>query len=77
MLYIILEPRREALTSHLEWHIGEILHLSWPILRTVISIQADGDELEHIRYLFPALTATSGRVVSWFGDIAKTITAIL
>jgi len=66
------------------WNIGIKLN---PIQRSpyVAYIQADGDELEHIQNLFKVTTdhkglkyeytipMTNQRVVSWYGDIARTI----
>lgn len=64
-----------------EWKVGQ--NFPWVIER-IREIQADGDELEHIRDLFlnrgqytipmPFRTMKS---VRWWGDIAKTIVANL
>jgi len=55
----------------------------------VVKIQADGDELEEIRYKFTTTDSKKyktgysipmslyGRVMIWYGDIAKTIIANL
>lgn len=66
MMYIVMKHVPQII-----WHVGEIL----PIfeLDEVNFVQADGDELEHIRSMFPALTPTNKRIVCWVGDIAKTI----
>ena len=42
-------------------------------LAKVYMIQADGDELDHISRLFPALASPNKRVVRWVGDLARTI----
>jgi len=60
------------------WHVGEILPDSIGIrckdaCQETFCLTADGDELEHIRNLFPALTANNRRVVGFYGDIARTI----
>ena len=77
MLFIIFEPSEGRFGLRLGWHVGERLDLSWAVLTTVATIQADGDELEHIRAILPALTPASGKVISWFGDIARTIASTL
>lgn len=59
------------------------------IINSATMIQADGDELDHIQYRFTTTDAKQyktgysipmplgGRVVKWYGDIAKTILANL
>ena len=67
------------------WHIGQTLP---PIkIDSVVSLQADGDELEHIvdqyqcggqrantaTYCYSIPMPMDKPVVTWYGDIAKTI----
>ncbi len=60
-----------------EWHVGE-----GPIGRgdglnldsIVIEMQADGDELDHIRNLYSNIPFRDGkRAVRWYGEMAKFI----
>lgn len=68
MLYINFgKTEREAV-----WHIGESL----PYIETqcIQFIQADGDELDHIKNQFGDTIPFSKRPVqSWYGDFAKSI----
>lgn len=73
MLYIVFDSGRER-----TWHVGEPLPMTDAEVFAVKMIQADGDELEHIRDLFCVTSKTipipfNKRVVVWYGDIAKTI----
>lgn len=58
------------------WHVGTKFHLNFPIA-FVDYVQADGDELEHIRHCFPNLPITLGGLCKWHGDFAKFIVANL
>jgi hypothetical protein len=40
-------------------------------------IQADGDELEYIRRLFPSMIIAKQSVITWHGSVAMTIAASL
>ena len=69
MLYI---TRDSHITGHRidEYHIGEMVGCG----DNVTSIQADGDELEHIIKTFENVPIRkNGRVVNYFGDMAKFI----
>lgn len=66
----------------LTWHIGQKLPIfSTKQIDAISHIQADGDELQHIMNLFSIDGVFTipmpkvGRVIRWFGDIAKTIIA--
>lgn len=67
MLYIIT-PKG----TH-DWHIGQKVSIPKEELNQVIEVQADGDELEHIRYQFQNIPHAKVRVCNWYGDIAKFI----
>jgi len=63
-------------TRDLKWYVGQDHNLRAINASDVVAMQADGDELEHIRSMFPGLTCVyTGRhsVVYWYGDIARTI----
>lgn len=65
-----------------KWYIGEKAPEDPRFYESnFLRIQADGDELDHIKYIFPNLTIFSTskqqKVVIWYGDIAKTILANL
>lgn len=53
-----------------QWHVGEKLQIH-PLL--VISVQADGDELEAIYATCGNIPTSNNRVVTWHGDFAKFI----
>lgn len=59
-----------------DWHIGETIN---PALRSadVQSLTADGHELEWINHHFSNIPMHKGRVVTWYGDIAKFIVSAL
>ena len=64
--------------SDREWHVGRGNKEIKKYSVEVSSIQADGDELEHIEDKFNNIpTVKSERVVTWFGDDAKFIVANL
>lgn len=67
MLYII-----DADGKELVWYVGQNL-AGYTSPHRVTELQADGNELEHIRNMFPHLTPVGVRVAQWYGDIAKTI----
>lgn len=88
-LYIILNPTGDTKLEK-QWYIGGVKPLNDFEITTISYIQADGDELEHIRVLFTHrftadITHThctiplpiNKRIVKWYGDIAKTIIANL
>lgn len=58
-----------------EVHVGNTkgLQAMRNIGRSVISLQADGHELEAIREQFTGIPMHKGRVVEWFGDTAAFI----
>lgn len=60
-----------------EWHVGEPMPIPMRGIHTITDIHADGDELYHIRVKFTNLLLAEVRVMSWYGDIAKTIVANL
>jgi len=66
MLYITRQYKKT--TAH---HIGE------PIVffdgDDVTEVQADGDELEHIRHKFTNIPMSTRNLVVWYGDMAKFI----
>lgn len=60
-----------------EWHVNEELP-DWCNISSIVSVQADGDELELIRDNYPSFVAqTHIPVQSFYGDIAKMIVANL
>ena len=82
-LYIVTEGQQEKV-----FHVP-FKRFDDNLIYSVSHIQADGDELEHIKYVFTMKDKNqfkSGysvpmpreeRVVRWYGDIAKTILANL
>jgi len=59
-----------------DWHVGEKSPVEYGEVSFVEEIQIDGDELEHVKNIFP----NSGfipniQVVRIFGDMAKLIIA--
>ena len=80
MLYIVTKDGQEV-----EWHTGKKVPKIDP--QDVVEIQADCDELEHVKWLFTNRIANpyastveiytiplpKGRVARWFGDFARTI----
>lgn len=60
--------------NELEWHVGDVntdkLHI---YADGVTFVQADGDELEHIRSHQLAQCPVGKRVVRFYGDDAKRI----
>ncbi len=61
-----------------QWHIGgQRVNLRSDIVQDVISCQADNDELEWISEHFPCFQTYEIRVVTFYGDIARTIAANL
>jgi len=50
-------------------HVGEKIMLSGD----VTEVQADSDELEHIKHFFTNIPMSSKNVVVWYGDMAKFI----
>ena len=67
MLYVVTNKHERT------WHYGE----PKPKINddeTVLEVQADNDELEHIREKFPLVPyPKNNSVVRWFGDMAKFI----
>ena len=67
----------DNLIHYLAWYVGETLNLSDEFCLNITCIQADGHELEYIRYRFPILTPRMRSIVRWYGDIAATIVSNL
>ena len=73
MMYITVQknaPHGEK--KELYWHVGE-RKPSLDTHETVIEIQADGDELDHVRKIYVNLPQASGRVVLWKDPFAQFI----
>lgn len=74
-LYIVFDDGKET-----TWHIGQA-GFNAKTICGVEYIQADGHELQHITDMFciggnySIPMPKKGRVIQWFGDIAKTILA--
>lgn len=87
MLYIVTTDGHE-----IEWHVGEPVPKMWGLvpygtdrdLQRISYIQADGDELAHIREMFTSGFGSDGcprynipmpakQMCHWYGDLAKTI----
>jgi len=85
-------PKQNAMLSivfksgaEVQWHINQKKKWQYKDVADITEIQADGDELEHIKSIFclkydgaqvdqrPTIPLPKVRVVRWFGDIAKTI----
>ncbi len=65
-LYITDNNRRDFV-----WHVGK---QNLPVaMSEIIAIQADGDELEHIKNKMSNIPMTDSRCVRWYGDMAKFI----
>ena len=65
-------------TLHFEWYIDEPIPINIYLHDSkFFVVQADGKELEYVRSLFPAWTppmlSLRQNIVTWHGDIAKTI----
>ncbi|MFA6358622.1 MAG: hypothetical protein WCY09_08210 [Candidatus Omnitrophota bacterium] len=66
--------------TSIEWHVGEDLRrlirlLGGGVELNVIQVQADGDELEHIKNNFTGLPMhNTRRIQTWRGDHAQFIT---
>lgn len=75
MLHIELKNNYKSAHSFsldFPYHIGETINLSCvSFYEELISIQADGDELEEIRSHYPALCSKKNNVQNFYGDIAK------
>lgn len=65
MMFIKDSVRNQDLT----WHVGQVKP---DVLGTVLSIQVDGDELEHVRMLFPHITPNC-RVAIFTHDLAQLV----
>lgn len=63
------------------WHVGTPFPsdiAKFAMQKTTLELQADGDELEHIKRVFSlggtyTIPMPQKRVVRWYGDIARTI----
>lgn len=74
-------PKRDGQAGFITWHVGNPLPSDslerrfgdgW--IDGVTEVQADGDELEHLRHQFVNLPfSTRNFSPSWFGDTAKFI----
>lgn len=53
------------------WHITS--GKKYAAVESVRSLQADGDELEHIRLTFDNVPITKGNFCTWKGDMARFI----
>lgn len=78
-LYVTLRSANDKTSVEYGWWVGQS-HLSHGIIETVSSnsissiiVQADGDELEHIKTHFSQIPMTDARVVSWEGEFARFI----
>lgn len=68
---------RESLLREVEWHIGNKTDLT-ALAYTVQEVQADGHELELIRYHFKNIPdVPNRRVVRWRGEMAAFIVSNL
>lgn len=54
-------------TKQYTWHFGDKFP---PFVGTMISLQADGDELDFIKLHFGNIPMSSGRIVMWFDGMA-------
>jgi hypothetical protein len=61
----------------LQWHTGENFAGIRTLSNEISNVQADGDELEHIKRNFSNIPMTNKPVIKWFGDDAKFIVANL
>ena len=57
------------------WHVGESNPVKFEDVDQIKSVQADGDELEHVKGMFwkSSFPIPNNRVCRWFGDHAKLI----
>lgn len=61
-----------------EYHVGVSVRFPDREVLSIVSVTADGDELEWIKEQFGNTIPTyKGRVVSWYGDIARCIASSL
>ena len=73
MLAIVFKIMREK-----QWHVGQPLLITEGEIDSIKFIQADGHELDHIKYMVGnSGMIPEGRVVKIYGDMAKTIVANL
>ncbi len=70
--------------TEVDWWVGNSEPISFHDINHVLSIQIDGDELEHVKDQYTSANTglklpipRNQRVVRLFGDIAKTIVANL
>lgn len=70
MLFIVMDDGSERGFHHLGERLIEKEEIP---IHEIVSIQADGDELEHIYKKYPNLTPINQRVALFYGDIARTI----
>lgn len=63
--------------QHKTWHVGEPFPCPKSIIGNIEEIQADGDELETIKTNITGIPWARRSVISWFGDDAKFISAVL
>ncbi len=66
MLYIVTHNNERT------WHVGRPLPKITDV-STLTEIQADGNELRHIKENFDNLIMPSSEVCVWYGDLARTI----
>ena len=74
MLAIVFNDKKDRV-----WHIGNTLNITSDEIDSLVFIQADGHELDHIKSMFanPDNIFPKGRVIKLYGDLAKTIVANL
>lgn len=81
---LTINYKRDDITLTKEWHIGDKSPIPMRGIHMITDIHADGHELDHIQSKFYCATnkivtipLANTRVMSWYGDIAKTIVANL
>lgn len=81
MLYIAYKYKEKDIHGtketykYQEWHVGEkVSHIFHP---HILCIQADGDELEYLKQKLTGIPFYPGRIVTWYGDMARFIYCFL
>ena len=70
---LVIERKDEMGTlPSIKWHIGEPIP-TFHLRQEITLVQADGDELEHIRHSITGIPISARRVVVWRGIFADFI----
>lgn len=75
VFFVVEDAVQKTVRDIIGWHVGEKLlsEHKQRIQDDLVTVQADGDELEYIRRMFPALTPIGSRVALWQQPFAQLI----